>query len=286
MVRLSYLRILAAALLAVNAVSAWSAEQGPGIEIAVAPFLPIKTLVQNYAPLRDYLQIKLNEPVTIISAPDYKTFYKHIEKREYPIIITTANSAYLAWADSGYIPLLRPLVYTRPVLVIGRDQPNLLITNLRGKTVAMSDATATVSMQGLQMLREAGLIPGQDVIIKNMQNHGVAVNHVISGEVDAAIVSDRAILQMSASIQNKLVVAYTWDKGAAPGVVYLGNPNLPSTKLEQIKRAILEFAQQTPEGIKLMHDMGYNGLTPISPDELIPLASYGEKLKNALARDP
>jgi phosphonate transport system substrate-binding protein len=286
MVRIASLNFVAALSLLSSPLSAVAVEQQVGIEIAVAPFLPVKTLVQNYAPLREYLQAKLNVPVTIISAPDYKTYYKHIEKQEYSIIITTANSAYLAWAESGYIPLLRPVVNTSPVLVIRIDQPDIQLNNLRGKTLAMSDATAIVSMQGLQMLSEAGLKPGQDVTIKNMQNHAVAVNHVITGEVDAAIVSDRAIQQMPASIRDKIKIVYTWDKVAAPGIVYLGSPNLPRKKLKQIKQAIREFAQHSAEGIKLMNDMGYGGLTPVGTEELRPLQPYGAMLKKAIASVP
>jgi len=278
--------ILAITLLVLPPSSSWAEEKSAGFEIAIAPFLPVKTLVQNYAPLRDYLQNRLHQPVTIISATDYKTYYKHIEKREYAIIITTASSAYLAWTESGYIPLLRPVINTSPVLVIRKDHPDLQLNDLRGKALAMSDATAIVSMQGEQILREAGLKPGHDVTIKNMQNHAVAVNHVIAGEVAAAIVSDRAIQQMPASIRDKIKIIYTWDKIAAPGIVYLGSPNLPREKLEQIKIAILEFAQQSTEGIKLMNNMGYGGLVPVGGDELRLLQPYGVLLKKAIASEP
>lgn len=286
MVRVRYFRILAAALLMTNVFAAWAAEQKIGIEIGIAPFLPVKTLVQNYAPLRDYLQSRLHEPVTIVSAPDYLSYYQRIQKHEYPIIIAPANSAYLAWAESAYVPLLQPLVYTRPVVVILKDQKLNKISDLHGKTIAMPDALAVVSMQGLQMLREAGLEPGRGVTVKNMQNHSVAVNHVITGEVAAAIVSDRAILQMPASIRENIKTAYTWEKGAAPGIVYLGSPDMPRERLEQISKAIFEFARDTPEGSKLMNDMGYGGLIPAGPETLRPLAPYGALLKEAISSKP
>lgn len=257
-------------------------EQKNGFDIAIAPFLPVKTLVKNYATLRMYLQLKFNEPVTIISAPDYQTFYNRIRMREYPIIITPANSAYLAWSESGYIPLLRPLEDTMPVLIIRRNTTFLTLSELRGKSVAMSDALAIVSMQGEQMLHEAGLVPGQDVTIINLLNHAAAVNHVIAGEVSAAIVSDRALQQMPVSIQDKIIIAYTWDKVHVPGIFILGSPKLSKLKLEKIKQAIDVFANNTEEGIQLMNDFGYRGLADTNPDELKPLKYYGELLKKAM----
>lgn len=286
MVRMTYFRILAATLPMLHACATWAVEQKVGFEIGIAPFLPVKTLVQNYAPLRDYLQNRLNETVTIVSAPDYKTYYKCIQKHEYPIIIATANSAYLAWSESAYIPLLKPLKNTRPVLVVAKGQAFKLLADLRGKTIAMPDVLAIVSMQGLQMLREAGLEPERDVTIRNMQNHSAAVNHVITGAVAAAIVSDRAIMQMPASTREQIKIAYAWDKAAAPGIVYMGSPDMPRDRLELIGKAIYEFARDTPEGVEMIKNMGYGGLTPMSAEELQPLAPYGLMLKEAMSRTP
>lgn len=266
--------------------TAKAAEQNTGFEIGIAPFLPVKTLVQNYAPMRDYLQSRLHVPVTIVSAPDYKTYSQRIQKHEYPIIIAAANSAYLAWAESAYIPMLQPLNPTHPVLVVAKDQAFKQLSDLRGKTVAMSDALAIVSMQGMQMLREAGLEPERDVSIKNMQNHSTAVNFVVAGDVAAAIVSDRAVMQMAAAVREQIKIVSTWKKGAAPGIVYLASPDIPSDQLEKIKTAILEFVRDTPEGIKLMTDIGYGGLKPVAADELQALAPYGALLKEALSNAP
>lgn len=277
------LKVLAAALLTMFVCGVCASERNPGIEIGIAPFLPVKTLVQNYAPLREYLQNHLHEPVTIVSAPDYQTYSKCIQNRDYTIIIATANSAYLAWSDSHYIPLLQPLNYTRPVVVIAKDQELKQLSELLGKTISMPDILAVVSMQGLQMLSEAGLVPERNVFIKNMQNHSAAVNLVIAGEANAAIVSDRALLQMPASTREKIKIVHTWEKGAVPGIVYLGSPDLSHDKLELIRKAIYEFSQNTPQGQKLMKEIGYDGLTTIQPEELRPFAPYGALLKKAIS---
>lgn len=282
MVPLTYIKMTSAVLL-LNVMSVFAAEQTGGLVIGIAPFLPVKTLVQNYAPLRDYLEIKLNEPVTIVSAPDYKTYYKSIQKHDYEIVITNASSAYVAYTDYAYTPLLQPLNFTHPVVVIGKDQKLTDLTELRDKTIAMSDATAIVSMQGLQMLRDFGLQPGRDVSIKNMQNHSAAVNYVITGEVDAAIVSDRALMQMPATIKDKVKIVYTWEQGAAPGIVYMGSPKLSGDSLKLISKSILEFVRDTPAGKKMMLDTGYGGLIPVKPEDLQALAPYGILLKESLS---
>ena len=55
---------------------------------------------------------------------------------------------------------------------------------------------------------------------------------------------------------------------------------------EQINKAIIEFARDTPEGIKLLNDMGYGGLKPIVAEELRLLEPYAAMLKKALTKAP
>ncbi len=279
------LRIFAAALFSLNVLATHAAEQNVGLEIGIAPYLPVKNLVQIYAPLRDYLQVQLNEPVTIVSATDYKTYYQAIQKRQYSTIITISNIGYLAWVDAKYTPLLQPINFTQPVVVVGKIQPFVHLADLRGKTISMTDPTGHLSMQGKQMLHEAGLEADRDINIIHMQNHGAAVNLVIAGEATAAIVSNRAFMQMAPAVKEQVKIVYNWEKGSAPGVIYMSSPDMPPKRREQIKKAILEFAQNTPEGKKLMTDMGYGGLQNIAPADLEKLAPYGALLRNILNTD-
>lgn len=248
-------------------------------EIAFTPFLPVRTMLKNYEPMRVYLESHLHEPVTLITAPDYQSYNEHMRDHVYPFVITVANSAYLAYADYGYVPMLRPTIPTRPVLVISKSSRLNSIKALRGTTIALPDRLAIISMQGAQMLHEAGLNPEQDVKIQYMQNHSAAVNLVINGEASAAIVSDRALLQMPKATRTAVRALQTWDAGAAPGVVYLASPNVPRERVEKMHQAILEFVRDTQEGRVLMKQLGYGGLVPVTSEELKLLAPYGALLK-------
>ncbi len=252
-------------------------------ELAITPILPVRTMIENYQPLRAYLELRLQEPVTFVTAPDYKTYNQRLQRHAYPFMIAVANSAYLACTDYGYVPMLRPAINTRPALVVAKRSRVTNIKELRGATLTMADPLAIISMQGLQMLREAGLDPQRDVIIKYLPNHGAAVNFVISGEAAAAIVSDRALLQMPQATQDAVRVVQTWERGAAPGVVYLASPSVPRERVARMSQAILEFVRNTEDGRDLMKHMGYGTLIPVTAQDLKPLAPYGALLKTAIA---
>lgn len=258
-------------------------QAGPApFELAFTPFLPVRTMMLNYQPMRAYLESRLQEPVTLVTAPDYKIYNERMRLHAYPFLITVANSAYLAHVDHGYVPMLRPAILTRPALVVGVQSRLKSIKELRDAKLAMPDPLAVIAMQGAQMLREAGLQPERDVNIKYTPNHAAAVNHVISGEVVAAIVSDRALLQMPKATRQAVRVLQTWDAGATPGIVYLAGPQVPRERVERLRQAILEFVRDTNEGRALMKNLGYGGLVPATDEDLKPLAPYGAQLKAAL----
>ena len=279
-------------ILALFLLSVADAHAGPGpglqpgepLELAVAPFLPAATLVQNYQPLRNFLEQRLQRPVIIVSAPNYETYYRRILRREQPVIIAVANIAYLAQAESGYVPILKPAVYTRPVLVIAKTAKSFRASEFRGQSIALPDRFAIVAMQAEQMLRESGLDPEKDVRLTHKPTHSAAVNHVLAGEAAAAIVSDRALLQMPAATQAGVRVIQTWEKGAAPGVVYLASPDLPRQQVAQLTQAILTFVRETPEGREFINKLGYGSLVPATKQDLEPLAPYGEMFKEAIVR--
>lgn len=260
---------------------AWAEEANAQFEIAFTPFLPVRTMLINYQPLRAYLEAHLQEPVTLMTAPDYQVYNERMRRHVYPFVLTVANSAYLAQTEYGYVPMLRPSIPTRPALLLAKHSRVSSIKELHGKIIAMPDRLAVISMQGVQMLHEAGLNPERDVTIKHMQNHSAAVNLVMSGEAAAAIVSDRALLQMPEATRTAVRVLQTWDAGAAPGVVYMASPRVPAARVAKLQQAILDFVRDTEEGRELMKKLGYGGLVPVTSDELKPLAPYGALLKTA-----
>ncbi len=128
----------------------------------------------------------------------------------------------------------------------------------------MTDSTSITSQYAIQLLKAEGLHADKACKLYNMGDHKSAVNMLITGDVDAAIVSDHAIRQIPASMQEQIVVAYTCDQ-PLPGSVFMGNPQMDRTHLKQISKAILDFTNHTPDGIRLMRRIGDHGLSLVSP---------------------
>ena len=77
------------------------------IEIGILPTLSTRTILATYQPLREYVEEKLGQPVTLVTAADYRTFLDRTQRGEYRFVVTAPHYARLAQSEAGYVPMVR-----------------------------------------------------------------------------------------------------------------------------------------------------------------------------------
>ena len=257
------------------------AAETQALEIAIFPYLSTRTLLTSYQPLQAYLEKKLQRPVLLVTAPDFRSFAERTQRGEYRYVITAPHFARLAQKEAGYQPMLVVKANLVAVAVVEKNGPLHNVAELRGKTVAVPDSLAIVSMLGAQMLRANGMVPGKDVTLRPALSHNSAVLSVLRGESAAAFTSATALEQMPEEIKNGVRVLAATE--GFPNVVYLANPKAPVEEVAQMTAALLEFAEKFPQGKKLYGEtLGHLGLVAPSPKELQRLDPFVSELKALL----
>jgi len=251
------------------------------IELAIVPYLPARTILERYKPLRDHLERKLGQPVMLFTAPDYQTFITRTQKHEYPFVVTVAHAARLAEREAGYVPMLRPALDTRALFMVARGSPVNDVADLRTKRVAVPDRMAIVTQLGMQVMREHGLKPDEDVTLVPSATHVTAMHAVLAGEADAAVVSDRAFIAADSNLKQGLRTIATSGSGV-PGVVFLASPMVPPALVATITQAIMDFANETPEGKQFLQALGYDTLRRVKANELATLDAFVPPLQKLL----
>ena len=281
MKRTSRLFLWLAALLALLPVRL--AAEPQALEIAIFPYLSTRTLLTSYQPLQAYLEKKLQRPVLLVTAPDFRTFAERTQRGEYRYVVTAPHFARLAQKEAGYQPMLMAKANLVAIAVVEKNSPLRNVTELRGKTVAAPDPLALVSMLGAQMLRASGLVPGKDVTLRPALSHNSAVLSVLRGESGAAFTSTTALEQMPDEIKNGVRVLAATE--GFPNIMYLANPKVPIVEVAQMTATLLEFAEKTPQGRKLYGEtLGHLGLVAPSPKELQRLDPFVSELKALLVQ--
>lgn len=258
------------------------AQPSTALEIGIIPYLPTPTILERYKPLRNFLEHRLHEPVSMVTAPDYPNFIERTQRREYPFVITVAHAARLAELEAGYQPILRPGLDTYATLLVRKDSAFQDIKDLRGKTIATPGPYAIVSQLGADWLRKAGLKPGQDVTLQSNLTHTTTMHAVVADAADAAFISNRAFVAAKSDLKDHVRSLGQSKDSGVPGVVYLAHPALPAKRVTEVKAAILTFVQ-TPEGKAFVASLGYDTLREMKSGEMELLDPYMRDLKQVIA---
>ncbi|MBT9613277.1 MAG: phosphate/phosphite/phosphonate ABC transporter substrate-binding protein [Burkholderiales bacterium] len=285
MIKLVFWRLVAifpAGALLIGLTLPANAQPSKGLEIGIVPYLPTPTILERYQPLRIYLEQRLHEPLSIVTAPDYPSFIERTQRREYPFVITVAHAARLAELEAGYQPMLRPGWDTYATLLVRKDSAFQDIKDLRGKTIATPGPYAIVSKLGADWLRKAGLKPGQDVTLQSNFTHTTAMHAVAEGAADAAFISNRAFVAAKSDLKDSVRSLGQSKDSGGPGVVYLAHPALSAKRVAEVKGAILAFVQ-TPEGKAFVASLGYDTLREMKAGELAVLDPYVRELKQVIS---
>lgn len=250
--------------------SGFAAAQATPLIVGVLPTLSPRTLLNNYQPLRIYLEQTLKRPIEMVTATDFAAFHRSTIAGDYDIVVTAAHLGRLAQTKAGYIPLATYQSANRAMLMTSNTAPQKSIRNLRGQRIATLDRLALITGQAMIWLEKHGLQEG-DFRLMETPSHNSAVYSVLSGESALAIISSAGWKQVPAHLRAGLRVFANLP--AVPGLMWLANPRLAQT-VPRLKSGLLAFSTDLPEGKQFFQVTGYQGMREIMPEEMKSLDPY------------
>ena len=251
------------------------------IEIGILPVVSTRTLLTTYQPLREYIEEKSGQPVSVVTAPDYRTFIERTQRGEYQFVITAPHLARFAQMDAGYIPIMRLTRELRAIVVVRVDSTIHTLSELRNKRVSTPDATAILTMLGIQLLRDTDLEPGKNVTLQAYPSVNSSALAVLSGDADAAVTAQTALNQMSDEVRAGLRTIST--SKSIPHMIYLASSKVPPTEVERITKILLDFQADKTRSKQFFERTGFLGYVQPTAAELKNLDPYVTELKRQLA---
>jgi phosphonate transport system substrate-binding protein len=214
-------------------------EAQTALKLGVMPYLSTRTLLTTYQPVADALEKRLQQPVQLLTAPDFDSFVERLLAGDYDLAILAPHYARLAIVDRGFIPLLRHASPIRGLLVTSRDHPLQKFSDLRGESIAVVDRSALLAIVGCVSLADQGLIEGRDYRFVESVSHSSALHSAITGGHRAALISHTTLALAPPELQSRAVV---WqDLNKIPGLYYIAHPRMPANLRRSVFDALLEF---------------------------------------------
>jgi phosphonate transport system substrate-binding protein len=240
-------------------------------------------LLDQYEPLRAFVEKRLHRPTFLATARDYRTFVQRTQRHEYSFVITGPHLGRLAQVDAGYRPLLGWKSKLQGVFLVKAGGPLRTLVGLRGHSISTPPALAVTTMLGLDALATAGLGPEQ-VSTTPFPSHNAAALAVLRGEHAAALVWTKTLSTLDPEIRNQLQpIAYTEILPTAS--LFLAGPHLSEDQANALRDALLAFSD-TEEGRAFLVKSDYEGLVSIQSEDLAYLDRFLAPTRRALAEEP
>lgn len=270
-----YLGVVAGCLLASLPAPALAAEEP--LRLGVIPYLSTRALMGFYEPVRVALESRLGRRVVLETAADYPTFHQRTLAREYDIAISNPVYGRIAQKESGYTPVARAATNLTPLLIVPAASPLKDVAGLSGKTVGITDKTATITQVGQEYLRRSGV---RDVTYVVTKTHTNSIAFLERGEVDAAISSVTALKQTAAAARAQVRVLHEIGSRVPP-VIYLLAPGRAGLTPRILTEALLDFAR-SEAGKRYVEALGHENIVPLAEGDMAAVDVFAEELRPLL----
>ncbi|MBW8306479.1 MAG: phosphate/phosphite/phosphonate ABC transporter substrate-binding protein [Thiobacillus sp.] len=249
------------------------------LSFGVFPHLTARQTIETYRPLAYVVEKRLQRPIVIYTARDFKTFVERTRQGEYDILMTAPHLAWLARQEAGYRPLLKYVRPVRGLLVVKADSPLDSLGALRGRTIATADPLAVVALALHAELAAHGLRQAIDYQTTDSGSHLNAAMQVINGRADAAMIGLHPYKLMPPELRRQVrVLAET---PSLSSLMYLAHPRRGAAAGQAVRQALREFAA-SPAGQAFMQSGGYGGFAEVDGDELRAFRSYALQAQDIL----
>lgn len=255
-------------------------EKSRPLEIGVVPYQSARVLVNQYEPMRLYLEQIMGSQVSIYTASSFKQFLLNAQHGDYDLAISPAHFARILQKENKFTPLTRYGKGGRGWVMAAPGGMIKSADDMKGKILAVPFQLSLASIVCMTALKEKGLRPGTDFRILEVPSFESAILAIQKGEADAAISTPATMMQMSKHLQES--VQPVLDTGEFVSLILLSHPRIDRKKADLIRSALIKFGNETDSGKQFMLSTGFGNMLPVTAKEMDGLERYLGETKRLL----
>ncbi len=249
------------------------------LRYGVTPYLPEGILINEYAPLMEYLSSRLRIPVRLVVARDYADLVNKLERAEVDLAAFTPLSYVRAKREDPSLKLLlteivRGTTSYASYIIVHRDSGFENLEDLRGKRFVFVDRnSASGYLFPYAFLLKNGLDPETffgDVLFSG--NHVKAIRLITEKKADAAAISSNSLTTArDAGIRTRSLRIFK-KAGRIPHDTLCARAGLDPGLIRQITELLLEMDTRTDQGRQILGEaIGINGWVEVKDEHYAPV---------------
>lgn len=216
--------------------------QAAEFKLAIQPILPQQQLKDNFKPLADYLSAETGHTISIATQRNFLFYWSKMRKQKkgFDLVLDAAHLTDYRTKHLGYTVLAK-MPDTVSFSIVTRNDTLLFdLDDLIGLRVA------TMHSPSLGSVRLESLFPNPMRMPHYVYelNTAVAVDHIMSGEIDAAIIPTR----LASTYENLNTLLTT---KPVPHMALSASPEVPADVADKIRKALID-AGSTARGKEML----------------------------------
>ena len=240
------------------------------IQFGIFPYVSPGQLVKFHNPLRTYMEETLGEPVTLVTAPNFKEFIRRTRDGQYDIIMTAPHLGKLAELQ-GYQRVAHDMHEVQGIYLVHKDSDIKTLPDLKGKVITLVGRAAIITQMVEYQLKQLGLEADKDVTFRITRTHNNAMYAPLRGESDASVTG--ILLFNKIGEQDRKNVRVIGKTPVAPGFMIMTGKRISEEQREKLTKALLNFIN-TPAGAKYLKTTGLKRFEPITDQEMQDMEPY------------
>ncbi|TCS71915.1 ABC-type phosphate/phosphonate transport system substrate-binding protein [Sulfuritortus calidifontis] len=269
-----WLLVLAAALPA-----AAQPPQAKTLSIGLFPNLSARTLVTLYQPLREFLQADLGYAVELRTAGDFHSYIERLAEREFDLAVVAPHFARYAQQEVGYQPIARYQAPVEACIIVANSSTARTLQDLKDSRIAEPDKLALVTMLGVDLLEQAGLVEGGDFGHYEARSHNNVALAVINRQAPAGMIGCLPLAQLPDETRQQLRILAK--SSAMPSQYFISHPGMGREEQARLVQALSRFSVSSA-GQAFLKQSGLKGIEAANGGELKATDPYVKKLRKHL----
>lgn len=248
------------------------------LRVGVLPYLSPRTLLLQYAPLREYLERELRCEVEVRTAPDLSRFLTRTHEDAFDVVVTAPHFARLAQVEHGFLPLMAIRADFYALVLVPQEAPAVNLRDLRGLAMHLPHRLSFVSLKVEDFLEQRGVDTRYDLRAYYYSTDNNAILALANSRNGAAAAQRAVFENMPKDITNGLRILGSTE--SALSLIVLADPHLAPPRVRALTQALERFPY-TELGLQFFQT-GHAEFVPADSATMEQLDPFQERLKMRL----
>jgi len=253
------------------------------LRLGLLPHWSSDLLLKRYRNLIVYLEKKLQRPVLVHTAPNFKTYIKRAAQGRYDLYLTAPHLAAYHESQNQHHRIARFKKSFHTVIAVEEYSPYEKLDDLRGKFITAPDLLAAGTLQGEVAFIKNGFNLTKDISIKYTPSHNNALYSLANKKSDAAIAGIPAFKIVSKATKLKKPLRILTRTPSIPHMMFMSPAHIPQEQIIKYQNALLSIHNdETGKAFLESVPFGTHGLTEITDKDMRDLSDFVRLLKQRL----